>query len=99
MGLVVEETQIPLRQEVRGACEILGLDPLYLANEGKCLAIVAPEIAEEAKPPRERFKHRGFVLDVGGGVLGCAGGTAVMLWLWKGTGVISAFVTCGPNWC
>jgi hydrogenase expression/formation protein HypE len=33
---------------VRGACEILGLDPLYVANEGKCLAIVAPEAAEPA---------------------------------------------------
>ena len=33
---------------VRGACEILGLDPLYVANEGKCVAIVAPEVADEA---------------------------------------------------
>jgi len=33
---------------VRGACEILGLDPLYVANEGKCLAIVAPGAAEQA---------------------------------------------------
>ena len=36
---------IPVREAVRGACEILGLDPLYVANEGKCLAIVAPERA------------------------------------------------------
>jgi hydrogenase expression/formation protein HypE len=32
---------------VRGACEILGFDPLYVANEGKCLAIVAPEVADQ----------------------------------------------------
>ncbi|HKC71267.1 MAG TPA: AIR synthase-related protein, partial [Terriglobales bacterium] len=38
---------IPVGEEVRGACEILGLDPLYVANEGKLIAIVAPE-AEEA---------------------------------------------------
>ena len=35
--------QIPLRDEVRGACEILGLDPLHIANEGQFLAVVAPE--------------------------------------------------------
>jgi hydrogenase expression/formation protein HypE len=39
-GIRIEEADIPLREEVRGACEILGLDPLYVANEGKCLAIV-----------------------------------------------------------
>ena len=35
-----------MREEVRGACEILGLDPLYVANEGKLLAIVSTGIAE-----------------------------------------------------
>ena len=37
---------IPVRDEVKGACELLGLDPLYVANEGKLVAIVAPEAAE-----------------------------------------------------
>jgi hydrogenase expression/formation protein HypE len=46
VGVVLEETLIPVWDEVKGACEILGLDPLYVANEGKCLAIVAPEAAE-----------------------------------------------------
>lgn len=45
-GIRLEERAIPVREAVRGACEILGLDPLYVANEGKCLAIVAPERAE-----------------------------------------------------
>ena len=44
----IEEARIPVRAEVRAACEILGLDPLYLANEGKCLTLVAPEIADQA---------------------------------------------------
>ena len=35
-----------MRDEVQGACELLGLDPLYVANEGKLVAIVAPEAAE-----------------------------------------------------
>jgi hydrogenase expression/formation protein HypE len=47
-GLRIEESRIPVREEVRAACEILGLDPLYVANEGKCLVIVAPESAEAA---------------------------------------------------
>jgi hydrogenase expression/formation protein HypE len=48
VGLRLEERAIPVAEQVRGACEILGLDPLYVANEGKCLAIVAPEAAEQA---------------------------------------------------
>jgi hydrogenase expression/formation protein HypE len=45
VGMVLKENQIPVRESVRGACEMLGLDPLYVANEGKLVAIVAPEIA------------------------------------------------------
>lgn len=47
-GMLVEEAAVPVLEEVRGACEILGLDPLYVANEGKLLAIVAAERAAEA---------------------------------------------------
>ena len=39
---------IPISEEVKGAREILGLDPLYVANEGKLIAIVPPEEAEAA---------------------------------------------------
>ncbi|MEO6745427.1 MAG: hydrogenase expression/formation protein HypE [Caldimonas sp.] len=42
--IVVDETQLPVREEVRGVCAILGLDPLYFANEGKLVAVV-PETA------------------------------------------------------
>ncbi len=42
----IDEERIPVREEVKGACEILGLDPLYVANEGKLLAVVSPDIAE-----------------------------------------------------
>jgi hydrogenase expression/formation protein HypE len=48
VGIRLDETRIPIHEEVRGACEILGLDPLYVANEGKCLVIVAREAAEVA---------------------------------------------------
>lgn len=42
----IYEDLIPVREEVKGACEILGLDPLYVANEGKLVAIVSPNVAE-----------------------------------------------------
>ncbi|MDQ2873273.1 MAG: hydrogenase expression/formation protein HypE [Candidatus Eremiobacteraeota bacterium] len=47
-GVILDEESIPLRNEVRGACEILGLDPLHIANEGQLIAIVADEFAEDA---------------------------------------------------
>jgi hydrogenase expression/formation protein HypE len=40
VGMLLDEARIPISEEVKGACEILGLDPLYVANEGKLLAIV-----------------------------------------------------------
>ncbi len=47
-GVVLWEDRLPIRDVVHGACEILGIDPLYVANEGKLLAIVAPEVADAA---------------------------------------------------
>lgn len=48
LTMVVDEEKLPLSAEVRGACEILGLDPLYVANEGKLVAMVAKDDAERA---------------------------------------------------
>ena len=47
VGILIEEDKIPIREEVKGACELLGFDPLYIANEGKLLAFVAEEDAEK----------------------------------------------------
>jgi hydrogenase expression/formation protein HypE len=47
-GVAIWEEMLPIREVVHGACEILGIDPLYVANEGKLLAVVAPEGAEVA---------------------------------------------------
>jgi hydrogenase expression/formation protein HypE len=46
VGMEIDERAIPVREEVKGACELLGLDPLYVANEGKLIAIVEPGAAE-----------------------------------------------------
>jgi hydrogenase expression/formation protein HypE len=45
VGFLIDEHAIPVRPEVAAACELLGLDPLYVANEGKLIAIVAPDSA------------------------------------------------------
>lgn len=46
LGFLIEETRLPVRPEVHGACELLGLDPLHVANEGKLVAVCAPDVAE-----------------------------------------------------
>lgn len=46
--IAIEETKIPVREDVAGACEMLGFDPLYLANEGRFIAFVGPDQADHA---------------------------------------------------
>jgi hydrogenase expression/formation protein HypE len=55
-GLAVHvfEGRVPVRNEVRGACELLGLDPLHIANEGQVLAVVAPDAADAARDALRR---------------------------------------------
>jgi hydrogenase expression/formation protein HypE len=46
VALLLEEQELPVSPQVRGVCDILGLDPLYVANEGKLLAVVSPEVVD-----------------------------------------------------
>ncbi|MEO0123759.1 MAG: hydrogenase expression/formation protein HypE [candidate division WOR-3 bacterium] len=46
-GIVINESELPIKTEVRGACEILGLDPLYIANEGKFIAVIDKNNAKD----------------------------------------------------
>jgi hydrogenase expression/formation protein HypE len=57
VGISIEEEKIPIRDAVRAACELLGFDPLYVANEGKLVAIVAPSDAGKilAKMKRNNY--------------------------------------------
>ncbi|MEO7555087.1 MAG: hydrogenase expression/formation protein HypE, partial [Acidimicrobiales bacterium] len=48
LGVVISETAIPVLDVVTGACDMLGIDPLYVANEGKVVVVVAPEDADAA---------------------------------------------------
>ncbi|MGD0903661.1 MAG: hydrogenase expression/formation protein HypE [Terracidiphilus sp.] len=47
VGIAIDEARLPVRAEVQSACELLGLDPVYVANEGKAVFFVAPEAAEK----------------------------------------------------
>ena len=47
VGIAIDETAVPVRTEVQSACELLGLDPVYVANEGKAVFFVAPEAADQ----------------------------------------------------
>jgi hydrogenase expression/formation protein HypE len=47
LGIIIEQEKIPIKEGVRAACELLGFDPLHVANEGKLVAIVEPDDAEE----------------------------------------------------
>jgi hydrogenase expression/formation protein HypE len=48
LGVVLDETLLPIAPAVVGACDLLGIDPLYVANEGKVIAVVAPDEADAA---------------------------------------------------
>ncbi|MHB9133707.1 MAG: hydrogenase expression/formation protein HypE [Armatimonadota bacterium] len=48
LHIAIDERAIPVREDVQGACELLGLDPLYVANEGRFVAFVAPEDTDRA---------------------------------------------------
>jgi hydrogenase expression/formation protein HypE len=65
LGIVLSEEEIPMRDEVRGACELLGLDPLHIANEGQFLAVVAPEYADAALNALQRTEGGENALIIG----------------------------------
>ena len=75
LGISITEEAIPIHDAVRGACELLGLDPLHIANEGQFLAVVAPEYADAARnalnlsPGGEDAKIIGEVRDGSAGVV------------------------------
>ena len=65
VGIEIEETAMPVRPAVRAACELLGLDPLYVANEGKLVAIVAPGAADQALATLRRHEYGHDAVRVG----------------------------------
>jgi hydrogenase expression/formation protein HypE len=77
VGIKIEEDKIPVRDEVAGACEMLGLDPLYIANEGKLVAIVQAEDSQKILEAMHNHKY-GRDAAVIGEVLQAPAGRVVM---------------------
>lgn len=75
--ITLDEASLPLKGAVRGVCAVLGLDPLYVANEGKLLAIVAPEEAEQTLA-RMRLHPLGADAAIIGEVTAAGGGRVRM---------------------
>ncbi len=76
LAIALDESALPLRPAVVGACEILGIDPLYVANEGKLVAVVAPEAAERRARTPTGGRARGGGGDRGRGQVGAGGSRA-----------------------
>ncbi len=77
VGIRLRETTIPVQPSVRGACEILGLDPLYLANEGKLVAVV-PRTARDAVLAAMRAHPHGRQAAVIGEVIAAPAGRVIL---------------------
>ena len=90
VGMLLREADIPVLPQVTAACELLGLDPLYVANEGKLIAVVAPEVADtllaamRAHPLGQGAQRIGTVVEDAHGFVQmetCFGGRRVVDWL------------------
>jgi hydrogenase expression/formation protein HypE len=91
VAIEIDETATPIREEVRGFCEILGLDPLYLANEGKIVAVVPPSAAEAALAALRR--HRlGGAAGIIGRVTGGEPGRVTMRTVLGGSRIVDMLV-------
>lgn len=64
-GFIIDERAVPIREDVRGGCEILGLDPLHMANEGRFIAIVADRDVERALEVLHRYSVSEGAVEIG----------------------------------
>jgi len=91
LGICLAEEEIPIHDSVRGACELLGLEPMHIANEGQFLAVVAPEFAEAALAAL-RAAPGGHEAALIGEVREQPAGTVLVSTLYGGTRVIDMLV-------
>jgi hydrogenase expression/formation protein HypE len=91
LGILLAEDKIPVRDEVRGACELLGLDPLHIANEGQFLAVIAPEFADAALAALRRWPGGESAVLIGD-VSEQPAGTVIVTTLYGGSRVVDMLV-------
>ncbi|MDQ3560647.1 MAG: hydrogenase expression/formation protein HypE, partial [Pseudomonadota bacterium] len=91
VGILLEEAALPLRSDVQDFCEILGLDPLYLANEGALVAFV-PEEQAEAALGSMRSNPAGTAAEIIGVVTMDRPGTVVMNTIFGGTRIVDMLI-------
>jgi hydrogenase expression/formation protein HypE len=65
VAMLVDEARVPVAPAVAGACEILGIDPMYVANEGKLVAVVGPEASADAVAALRRVPGCGDAAEIG----------------------------------
>jgi hydrogenase expression/formation protein HypE len=90
-GILLSEDRMPIRDTVRGACELLGLDPLHIANEGQFLAVIAPEYADAALEALHRTPGGQDAVLIGD-ITDQHAGTVVVTTLYGGSRVIDMLV-------
>jgi hydrogenase expression/formation protein HypE len=91
LGIQIREDSIPVRDAVRGACELLGLDPLHIANEGQFLAVIAPEAAGAALAALRRTPG-GEQTAIIGEVLEQPAGAVLVTTLYGGSRIVDMLV-------
>ncbi len=91
VSIRISETALPMRENVKGACELLGLDPLYLANEGKLVAIVPPDFADVLIEAMRRHPA-GTEASIIGEVVESPGGVVMMNTSFGGARIVDLLV-------
>ena len=91
VSIEIEETALPLRSEVKGMCEILGLDPLYLANEGTLVVFVPADEADAALEAM-RAMPEGREATIIGRVVDGTAGRVTMRTLFGGARIVDMLV-------
>jgi hydrogenase expression/formation protein HypE len=91
VAVVLDEPALPVAPAVVGACDLLGIDPLYVANEGKLVAVVAPDEAERAMTAL-RAQPGGAAASVIGEIVAQPEGIVVLRTTFGGTRIVDMLV-------